>query len=162
MGLACYPTSVSTRSEHVFEFIKLNSEGRLAMQLFENDYVMLSLDENVPCLEWIGKGHIPSEVFRESEEKSLQFYLQYKGKYPHLGWFVDARKIGALFPADTQWVADEILPRFATAGLKKEGFVVPTSALGKMTVHNYESQAGDRIEIEVFDTVEDAKNWLRI
>lgn len=51
--------------------------------------------------------------------------------------------------------------KFAAAGLKKEGFVVPTSAVGKMVVKDYESKAGKRIEIKVFDVVEAAKNWLK-
>jgi hypothetical protein len=131
------------------------------MKLFDNDYVTLSLDETVPCLEWIGKRYMTSQIFRDSEEKSLKFYLQYKRKYPRLEWFVDAREIGPLSPQDTQWVVDEILPEFATAGLKKEAFVVPTSALGKMVVKNYESQAGMKVEIKVFDTVSAAKNWLK-
>ena len=131
------------------------------MNLFDNDYVTLSLDETVPCLEWIGKGYVPSKAFRDSEEKSLQFYLQYKGRYPRLEWFVDAREIGPLSPQDTQWVADAILPKFAAAGLKKEAFVVPTGVLGKMVVKDYESKAGTKIEVQVFDTVEAAKNWLK-
>ncbi len=131
------------------------------MKLFDNDYVTLALDETVPCLEWIGKGYISSQTFRDSEEKSLEFYRQYKKKHPRLQWFVDARQIGALSPEDTQWVADEILPKFAAAGLKKEAFVVPTSALGKMVVKDYESKAGKKIEIKVFDTVKAAKDWLK-
>ena len=61
------------------------------MQLFENDDVVISLDASVPCLEWIAKHPVTSETFRESELESLQFYRQYKPKYPTLEWFVDAR-----------------------------------------------------------------------
>jgi hypothetical protein len=131
------------------------------MKLFENEYVKLSLDEKVPCLEWIGKKFMPSEAFRASEETSLQLYLQYKKTYPKMQWFVDARDIGPVSPTDTQWVAEKILPQFAAAGLTKEAFVVPKSALGKITVKNYRSDAGKIIEIEVFDSVEAAKNWLK-
>jgi hypothetical protein len=131
------------------------------MKLFENEYVKLSLDEKVPCLEWIGKKFMPSEAFRASEEKSLQLYREYKAKYPHLEWFVDARDIGPVSPQDTQWVADRILPQFAKAGLRKEVFVVPKRAIGKLTVNNYISTAGKTIEMKLFDTVEAAKNWLK-
>jgi hypothetical protein len=131
------------------------------MKLFDNEYVTLSIDESVPCLEWIGKKYMPSKEFRASEEKSLQFYLEYKDKYPRFEWFVDARDIGAVSPANTQWVVDEILPRFAAAGLTKEAFVVSESAFGELTVKDYMLKSGEMIEIKVFDTVEAAKNWLK-
>ncbi len=131
------------------------------MKLFENEYVEISLDETVPCLVWIGKKYMPSETFRESEEKSLRFYIEYKKKYPKLQWFVDASEISIVKSEDTQWVADNILPKFAKAGLRKEAFVIPKRAIGKMTIHRYVSEAGDVIEIHIFDTVEAAKSWLK-
>jgi hypothetical protein len=74
---------------------------------------------------------------------------------------VDARDIGPVSPTDTQWVVEKILPQFAAAGPTKEAFVVPKSALGKITVKNYRSDAGKIIEIEVSDSVEATKNWLK-
>lgn len=131
------------------------------MKLFENEYVRLSIDTSVPCLEWIGKGFMSSQDFRTSEEKSLQFYTEYKDRYPHMEWFVDARNIGPMSPEDTAWVAEKILPKFAEAGLTKEAFVVPKSALGRIVVKDYVSKAGKTIEMQIFDTVEAAKGWLK-
>jgi len=131
------------------------------MNLSDNEYVTISIDESVPCLEWVGKQFIPSKEFRASEEKSLEFFLQYKKKYPRLEWCVDARDIGPVPPQDTQWVADNILPKFLAAGLKKEAFVVPKSALGKISVKNYTSHAGKVLEIMMFGTIEEAKDWLQ-
>jgi hypothetical protein len=130
------------------------------MQLSENDYVKISIDESVPCLEWIGKKFISSEAFRESEEKSLRFYREYMGKYPGLQWFVDAREVGAILKEDTDWVAKNILPVFASLGLKKEAFVVPKSAFGKLALDDYISESGERIEMKVFDSITGAKAWL--
>jgi hypothetical protein len=73
---------------------------------------------------------VTSEAFRESEEKSVAFYRQYKPQYPALEWFVDSRKIRSLPEEDLEWVSTTILPQFAAAGLKKEVFVIPESALG--------------------------------
>ena len=130
--------------------------------MYEDEYVELAIDEDIPCLEWIGKiGFISSKEFRLSEEKSLEFYLEYNATYPNMGWFVDARAIGALSPMDTQWVIDEILPKFAAAGLKKEAFVIPKSALGKITVDQYKSNAGHIIEIRMFGSAKAAKAWLK-
>jgi hypothetical protein len=131
------------------------------MELFENDFYRLSLDESVPCLEWYGKRYMPSNEFRESEEKSLQFFKEYKAKHPNLQWFVDARDIKVIPEEDTEWVANVILPQFASSGLKKEAFVVPKSAFGQVAIENYTSAAGETIEIEVFDEASKAKAWLK-
>jgi hypothetical protein len=131
------------------------------MLLFDNEFVTLSIDESVPCLEWIGKKYMPSEEFRASEERCVMFFLMNKGKFPLLEYFVDARNIGPISPQDTKWIVDELLPKLVAAHMTKEAFVVPTSAVGKMVVKNYGSRAGEMIEIKMFDTVEAAKNWLR-
>ncbi|PIE33753.1 hypothetical protein CSA56_10535 [candidate division KSB3 bacterium] len=131
------------------------------MKLFENEYVTLSIDENIPCLEWIGKKYMPSEAFKESEEKSLELYLKYKDRHPGMQWFIDASEVGPVSLQDTEWVIENILPQFAAAGLIKEAFVMPTRAIGKITVDNYRSDAGETIEIELFDTTEAAKDWLK-
>lgn len=130
------------------------------MRLYENEYVELSIDERVPCLEWKGKRYMSSEAFRESEEKSLQFYRKYKDRYPQLQWFVDAREIGPVSVTDQDWVVKDILPGFASSGLKKEGFVVPKSSVGKLVVKNYSSKAGETIMIKVFASESSAKQWL--
>ena len=132
------------------------------MKLFENESVIVSIDESIPCLEWIGKGPLSSQTFRESETKSLALYQEYKPKYPVLEWFVDARKIRSLLPDDVEWVAQKILPQFAAAGLTKEVFVLPESAIGRFVVTNYTDMAtGKTIEIKAFVSAQDAKNWLK-
>lgn len=132
------------------------------MKLFENDAVVISLDNTVPCLEWIGKGPLQSQTFRESEEQSLHFYREYKPDYPQLEWFVDARKIGSLLPDDIEWVAQEILPQFEKAGLTKEAFVIPEKALGRFVVKEYsEHSASGKVTIRMFASAEEAKEWLK-
>ena len=131
------------------------------MKLFENEYVMLSIDKQVPCLEWIGKKEfLPSRAFRQAETKSLQFYRKYHKLYPGMSWLVDARKIGAVSPEDMQWAAHEILPEFISLGLTKEAFIVPAKEFGKMTVSYYKSTVGQSMDIRIFDNVETAKKWL--
>ena len=130
------------------------------MKLFENEYVTIAIDENIPCLEWIGKQYMPSAEFRASEEKLLQFYQKYKKKYPTMQVCIDARLVGVVSPKDTQWVAEVILPQVIEAGLTKEGFVV-SEGLSKMTITHYKSATGKSVEIAMFPTVEAAKNWLK-
>ncbi len=132
------------------------------MKLFESADVLISLDESVPCLEWIGKRAVQSQAFRESEEKSLEFYQQHKAVHLKLEWFVDARKVRSLLPADIEWVANEILPKFEAVGLTKEAFVVPETALGRFTVKDYsEKSKSGKVTIRMFATEEEAKAWLK-
>lgn len=132
------------------------------MKLFENDAVVIALDNTIPCLEWIGKGPLQSKTFRESEEQSLRFYREYKPNYPQLEWFVDARKIGSLLPDDIEWVSHTILPQFEKAGLTKEAFVIPEKALGRFVVKDYsERSASGKVTIKMFASAEEAKEWLK-
>ena len=131
------------------------------MKLFENEYYQINLDQETPCLEWIGGSKMTSKEFRESEEKSLDYFKKFRSKHSKLEWFVDARDVGLISTEDTTWVVDKILPKFAEAGLRKEAFVVPESALGKLIVKNYVSKAGLTIEIKIFASVDEAKSWLK-
>lgn len=131
------------------------------MTLFENEYYKLALDTKTPCLEWIGKQFMPSAEFRESEVKSVEFYKKYKPKYPKLEYFVDSRDIGPISPKDTEWIIKEILPEMLKDGLRKEAFVVPKTAVGKIVVKNYVSNAGITVEMDIFETVDEAKKWLK-
>ncbi len=131
------------------------------MVLYENEFYKLALDTKTPCLEWIGKSFMPSEQFRESEIKSVEFYKKYKTQHPKLEYFVDAQEIGPISPSDTQWIVDKILPQFQELGLKKEAFVIPKTAIGKFVVKNYVSSAGAVIEVNVFSTETEAKSWLK-
>ena len=130
------------------------------MTIFENAYVKIAFDVSIPCLEWIGKQYIPSAEFRNSEEKLLQTYREYTKKFPMLPMCIDARLIGVISPKDTQWVAEVIVPQAIDAGLKKEAFIV-AEGLSKMTVSHYKSATGASVEIGMFLSVDDAKNWLK-
>ena len=131
------------------------------MILFENHYVTLSIDESVPCLEWVGKRFMPSAAFRASEKESLLLYLEYQSRYPKMQWFVDARYIDVLSPSDMKWVVENVLPEFVAVGLKKESFVVPSQALGRACVKIYVSEVGNIVRIKLFDNICEAKSWLK-
>ena len=130
------------------------------MTIFENAYVKIAFDVSIPCLEWIGKQYIPSAEFRNSEEKLLQVYREYTKKFPMMPICIDARLIGVISPKDTQWVAEVIVPQAIEAGLKKEAFIV-AEGLSKMTISHYKLETGQPVEIGMFLSVDDAKDWLK-
>lgn len=132
------------------------------MILFKNRSVKISLDTETPCLEWIATQDVFSDEFRESELESVKQYDILKQKYPTLEWFVDARKIEGLYPKDTEWVAEVILPKMADLGLTKEAFLMPANVFGQLTLEDYKSEVVDgRVTIHMFDDVTEAKKWLQ-
>jgi hypothetical protein len=131
------------------------------MILKETEYYRISIDPNVPCLEWIGLKPMNSEIFRESEIILRDSYLAKLKSYKSLCLYVDARKIGLLSTVDTTWVAKEILSPMASAGLKKEAFVIPESALERLIVSNFINKAGDEVELKKFSDEKTAKEYLR-
>ncbi len=131
------------------------------MRLFETEHYRIGLDPEIPCIEWIGLKNLNSKIFRESEHKMVEWYHKHRKKYPNLQLYVDARVVGYISTEDTTWVADEIIPGLAEAGLGKEAFLVSENALDKLIVKNYISKAGHIIEMKVFASELDAKNWLK-
>ena len=130
------------------------------MILIETPYYRISIDPNVPCLEWIGLKPMDSNTFRESEVKLRDFYLHNKKDYKSFNLYVDAREIGNISSDDTTWVVKEILPHMVTAGMRKEAFVVPETAMERLIVTNYINKAGNIIEMKKFSDERAAKEYL--
>ncbi len=131
------------------------------MILENTDYYRISIDPNVPCLEWIALKPMKSNIFRESEIKLRDQYIASKKRYKSLNLYIDARNIGLISTADTSWVAEEILPLLAEAGLRKEAFVVSEEGLKRLIVSNFINKAGVKVEIKKFSNEIAAKEYLR-
>ena len=103
-----------------------------------------------------------AEEFRQSEYVSYDAYFQYKKDYPTLEWFVDARQLRPMDPQEVDWVAKEILPMFGKAGLTREAFVIPQHVMAQLAIHQYETKtAGGQVTVQMFGSVEEAKQWLK-
>jgi hypothetical protein len=131
------------------------------MILYKTEFYSLSLDKTVPCLVWTGKIKMDSDVFRESQIRLLELYQTIKKKYPKLEVLVDARVVGNVSTDDTTWLVEEILPPIFEAGLRKDAFIVPETALEKLIVRNFISKSGGVIEMKAFASVKAAKDWLK-
>ena len=131
------------------------------MILFDSDHYSISLDTSVPCLVWAANVKLDSTLFRESEIKLLELYKKYIQHHDRLQILVDARIVGAVSAEDTTWLAEEILPELSSAGLKRDAFLVPETALEKLIVRNFISKSGDTIEMQTFSEIEEARSWLR-
>lgn len=58
------------------------------------------------------------------------------------------------------WLGEDWMPRAIAAGMKYLAYLVPKSALARMTIQNIKSEPVTNYEAAFFDSMEAAKAWL--
>jgi hypothetical protein len=131
--------------------------------LYETQHVKFYIDETVPCLvnEW--RGYITSALFREYILKLLDLLKDNRPKNGRLNLLADTLKLEVLSPLDVEWVTQTVNPQYIEHGAHFEAFLVPIDKFGEMSVDRYIRQATNQGEfvIQMFDSLDDAKTWLR-
>lgn len=74
----------------------------------------------------------------------------------------DIKRMKVLKPEVQEWLNTIWFPKAKQAGLKYFAFVVPDDIFGKMSMDGANRKAQDTfgIEIQYFNTIDNAKNWL--
>ncbi|HCT29183.1 MAG TPA: hypothetical protein DIW31_00250 [Bacteroidales bacterium] len=74
----------------------------------------------------------------------------------------DIKLMKVLKPEVQEWLNTEWFPKAQKIGLRYFAFVVPDDIFGKMSMDGANKKAKDTfgIEIQYFNTLENAKNWL--
>ncbi len=76
-------------------------------------------------------------------------------------WLSDDRNNVVAVPEDLKWADDIWYPRVVKAGFKHWAIVVPSKAVAAMQMKTLQSRRRrDGIEVEMFETVEQAQAWL--
>jgi hypothetical protein len=73
---------------------------------------------------------------------------------------MDLRKMRLVLVDDERWLAQELLPRFATTALKRMAVVTPENALARAIVADLAKPRPTGTESRHCDTVEEANEWL--
>lgn len=78
----------------------------------------------------------------------------------------DSRRMKAIPQDDQEWLIKDWVPRSTKAGLKHLAIVLPKSTLGQMTLQRLAQVGPDKRLVSsdgtsYFETIEDAKKWLR-
>jgi hypothetical protein len=77
-------------------------------------------------------------------------------------WLSDDRNNEAFHPDDSQWAINEWTPRIVKAGWRYWAIVLPTKALGQITLKRFINMYADLgVQVRIFDDPEDALRWLR-
>jgi hypothetical protein len=71
----------------------------------------------------------------------------------------DTSDMGALTEDDQAWSVTDWAPRAEDAGLDHMALVMPESIVAEMSVENVMEMADDDIERELFDDIDDARDW---
>jgi len=88
-------------------------------------------------------------------EKGLELIQQKKTTK----WLGDTSNLAPFGQESSNWIIHNWIPRAKTAGLKSIAYVIPKSALTRMTLNN--GTAITLLESAFFDSQDSAKAWLR-
>ena len=128
------------------------------MVQFQNEFVVVELVNNATAIVLTWKGYIPSAIYRESLEKSLDIAKEHK----ITNWISDIRHMKMLEAQDQAWAISVWLPKAVSAGCyKKQAVLMPEDIFGGASARNLISAAlGHLVDIQSFTTMEDAKEWV--
>jgi hypothetical protein len=73
---------------------------------------------------------------------------------------MDLRKMRLVLADDERWLAQSLLPRFATTALKRMAIVLPENALARAIVADLAKPRPTGTESKHCETVAEAKEWL--
>jgi len=128
----------------------------MIMQTILNDpSVQLSYDPSKRRLVQSWKGFASSAKFRAAIDKTVDFVS--KNQVDTI--VSDTLKQNVVNPEDTKY-ASAVMPQLFQKGLKKMAFVIPNSALTKMSLKSFANEAPRNPGVKFFDSVKAAEQWL--
>jgi hypothetical protein len=107
-------------------------------------------------LQW--KRSVRGEPFRSGMDEGLRLLEWMRAER----MLTDLRDIGTIAPATLRWVQRDWIPRAVVAGLRKLASIHPRKAIARRGVQRVMgADQGGQLEMESFDTPEQARAWLR-
>jgi hypothetical protein len=116
----------------------------------------VSYDADVPCVVMTWTGYAPGAPFRAANEAVLERIAKERAT-KILG---DIEAVQITSAADQRWLAEDWLPRAAAAGLRHAALVTPAFELDHAPVRLIGESLPRQFELEYFDDVEVAREWL--
>jgi hypothetical protein len=113
------------------------------------------VDSSIIMRDWAG--YATSEKFREGTEAMLNLLIEQRA-HKALGNIRNMVLIGA---DDQKWMETNFLPRAIRFGFKACAIVKPTNYFNKVAVETISFKVEkEKLQIDFFDTTEEAKAWL--
>ncbi|ALJ00253.1 STAS/SEC14 domain-containing protein [Rufibacter tibetensis] len=129
------------------------------MIYFQNEYIIITYDEEPKLVRTQWKGFANSEEYR----RILGIYLQLVSEKQVIRWIGDNTNAKAIRPADQEWTAKEWAPQFSKQGdVKRMAVIVSTDIFNKMAIENIlmKSSGGVSFDTHFFDNEAAAMDWV--
>jgi hypothetical protein len=123
--------------------------------IFNDPAVQVTYDESKKRVTQSWKGFAASDKFRKAIDSTVQFVNSNEVN----SILSDTLKQNVVNPEDSKY-ASSVMPKLFQSGLKKMAFVIPNSALTKMSLDNFAKDAPKHPGVKFFDSVSDASTWL--
>lgn len=124
------------------------------MKIWESAIVRIDFDESTKILTQTWKGFGSSALFREGIDKTLDCFIQKRGR----SILVDSSAGAIVKKEDTDYAAQKAI-ELVKNGIKAQAFVLPSNAFVKLSVNNFTNSAG-AYKIQYFDDMLKAREWL--
>jgi hypothetical protein len=112
-------------------------------------------DLNSVVMEW--DGYATSKQFKQGTELMLNTLIQNKSSKV----LADIKNMKIIAMEDQQWLNEEFLPRATTFGFKAIAIVKPNYYFNQVAVESISYKVDkDKLTINFFDNIEQAKAWL--
>ena len=133
----------------------------MAKPFFEDEYAVIEFDETIPCVKMTLRG-VPrgSDHYQEVQAKRLELMEQEVRNYPKLHMLTDSSTAGPVLDEDVTYFKNDVMPAMEKAGIRYLAIVVPTNKFTQLTIREM-TQDADVMKVRYFDSVRDAKQWLR-
>jgi hypothetical protein len=125
-----------------------NSAGQIYVTVYYEDDWRCTVDV------WTGKFESP-----ENMTYGLMTVLENIKEFRAKKWLADLTKIEGDFEFAKLFIAETVVPQAMRYGLEFEALVLPNNIFAMLSVQETLQKIND-LEIRIFGTVEDAKDWL--
>jgi hypothetical protein len=137
------------------------------MILFENDYLICTLDEALPVLKHRWKQAPPGNIFRENLVEVQRHYLALSREHANLAWLADTQLLGEVDQETERWfseVWDDLL--FNQAKVKIHAVILGEDLFEEYPMEKFKMDAQKKfnllgVQLEVFSDESDAYDWIR-
>lgn len=129
------------------------------MTQFQNEFVTVELANNATAIALSWKGYVPSAIYREALERSLDIARKHK----ITNWISDIRHIKIIEDKDREWAIEEWIPKAVSADCyKRQAVIMAKDIFARASARYIISAAQNQhVEVQHFTSLEEAKEWLR-
>jgi len=124
------------------------------MVVHQNDKVRITFDRDKKRLKQEWNGFVPSEVFREGIDKTVEFV-----KAHHVETVLsDALNQNVVNSEDAEYAAS-VLPTMVNNGMQAMAFVVPENVFAQFALDQFSSSV-EGAPTQYFKSLKEAEKWL--